>query len=167
MRWPWKSDKNKKPAQPNPEIKAEQLLAKILTEDEYFSFAALGWFEVDGRIHKTYRLHRREKTRIIDWKDRHFSACIYATETVPDADRIAAEYLLIRHEERQYLKTANLTEIQPHVPLTTFANPILHMGDRLPYADAGYGILCAYATTGATPTAALGSGCVMAGLVAG
>ncbi len=94
----------------SPKIAAEKLLRSILPEELCISLSAINECEVAGKKYR-YKLFKNKKTHCIQG-DKVFSCCIELEDTTtPDTDRIVSEYLLIKSDEEQYLKTANLTQI--------------------------------------------------------
>lgn len=101
------------PIPDDPKTNAERLLMEVLPADCYIALAAHGSFTVDAKRNR-YRLFKGRKTELegLAMAGPKWSACIHPSDTeCPDADRIVAEYLMIRNDEEQYLKIANLTEI--------------------------------------------------------
>lgn len=100
----------------NPRVVAEKLLAEVLPPERYLELSAEGHCDIPGKKNKTYRLFRNQKTEIEDKSGNWSSSCIHLSESAPDTDRIVAEYLLITQDEKEYLRTANLTPIgrSPH-----------------------------------------------------
>jgi hypothetical protein len=95
---------------PDPRLAAEKLLRSVLPEDLCVSLSAINECEVQGKKHR-YKIFKGQKTHCIQG-DKTFSCCIGLEDTqAPDTDRIVAEYLLIKNNEEEYLKTANLTQI--------------------------------------------------------
>lgn len=96
----------------DPKIAAEKLLRRVLPEELHVSLGALGYCDVPGKTHKSYRIFKNQKTHVTDKQGNVYSSCIHLTDTeAPDTDRIVAEYLLIINDEAKYLDTANLTQI--------------------------------------------------------
>ena len=124
--------------QPDPRIAAESLLFSILPREMYIELAAVDkctWrSEVSENI---YTLSKKNKTVVVKKDGSKWSACIApeplemlragefpfteftvyraayftASQPLPTADRVAAEYLLLINDEPRYLTTANLTQI--------------------------------------------------------
>lgn len=94
----------------NPKIAAERLLRSVLPEDLCVSLSAINECEVQGKKHR-YKIFKGQKTHCFQG-DKTFSCCIQLSDpAAPDTDRIIAEFLLIKNNEEEYLKTANLTQI--------------------------------------------------------
>ncbi len=114
-------EKLTKPA-PDPRLAAEKLLRSVLPDDLYIALAATGQCIAKGKTHE-YTLAKGKKTickkapGLGVGSGKAFSCCIgLEDQQAPDTDRIVAEYLLIINDEKQYLETANLTEVyvSPH-----------------------------------------------------
>lgn len=119
----------------DPKIKAERLLAEVLPEDMYYSLAALGhcayerevsssqWDMVNalaplGSMKVGFKFQRQVKTEITLGKI-VYSSCIHLSDgKAPDADRIVAEYFLIKNDPAKYFSTTNLTAIRQMEPLS-------------------------------------------------
>ncbi len=128
---------------PDPRLAAEKLLRSVLPEDLCISLSAIGECEVQGKKYR-YRIFKGKKTHCFQG-DKTFSCCIELSDSqAPDTDRIIAEYLLIKNNEDEYLKTANLTQIAgPQEGLRgrdigAIANDEGHAIDAMRYA-MGYG----------------------------
>ncbi len=109
-------EKLTKPA-PDPRLAAEKLLRSVLPDDLYIALAATGQCIAKGKTHE-YTLAKGKKTickkapGLGVGSGKAFSCCIgLEDQQAPDTDRIVAEYLLIINDEKQYLETANLTEM--------------------------------------------------------
>lgn len=111
----------------DPKVVAEKLLAEALPPEVYLSLAATGAVEIPGKRYVVYRLHRNHKTELLDKMGRWWSACIYIPGDPPDQDRLVAEYLLITQDEKEYVRTANLTCITSPTPPHGAALAIPHL----------------------------------------
>ncbi len=98
----------------HPKIVAEKLLRRVLPEDLCICLAAMAYCDVQGKRYR-YRLRKDAKT-ICFQGEQEYSCCIDLVGNHPDTDRIIAEYLLIKNDERKYLATANLTQVYRAAP---------------------------------------------------
>lgn len=91
-------------------LRAEELLRDTIPAASYLELCALGRFDAVGRDTKNvYRLRRDRKTEVGDQV-----ACIQLPDGCPVADRLVAEYLLIRGDEAEYRRTANFSPLSPY-----------------------------------------------------
>lgn len=106
------AEKPKPVVQRVPVVQAEALLRRVLPEENYLELAATSKTWIQAKTNR-YQLIRHSKT-IVEKPDKtKWSSCIHLSDNdAPDTDRLVAEYLLIVNDEKEYLKTANLTEIQ-------------------------------------------------------
>lgn len=103
-------------------VNAERLLAEILPEELYIQLNATHKFTIPaklvGAVYKCthriiplkYELFRHLRTNVYCMNGSIYAACIAPDchGSVPEADRLAAEYLLLVNDERKYLETAHL-----------------------------------------------------------
>src|SRR5512138_3315169 len=91
------------------EVKAKNLLRRVLPETQWEQFRDTGILEVAG-WRGIYRISTRDLTRLLDAQTRRSraSACLQLTVSAPVNDRIIAEYLLIQNDEDLYWRTANV-----------------------------------------------------------
>lgn len=100
---------------PDPRLAAERLIRTVLPEELSVSLSAIGEFEYQAKQHR-YKLFKGKKTHCFQ-DEKTFSCCIGLSDTqAPDADRIVAEWLLLKNDEPKYLATANLTQIAGPMP---------------------------------------------------
>lgn len=100
-------------SKPDPKVNAELLLSQVLPTDLYLQLCAHEYFDITVG-ERTYRLSKKKKTEITQKNGQVDSACIHPSDqNCPTADRVVAEYLLLKNDEAEYLKTANLTMIRP------------------------------------------------------
>lgn len=90
--------------------RAEQLLAEMLTEDEYVRLGRCGYLEVPspsipGRV---YRIPRHGGgVGVYQAGEAIMSLCIQPVKFLPDPDVVLANKLMIEGNEQEYLRTAN------------------------------------------------------------
>jgi len=91
------------------EVKAKNLLRRILPETQWEQFRDTGVLEIHGS-HGIYRISPCDLTRVLDAQTRQPRArvCLQLTVPAPVNDRIIAEYLLIQNDEDFYWQTANV-----------------------------------------------------------
>jgi hypothetical protein len=90
--------------------KARDLLCRILPAAEQDRLQSSGWIEVRGRK-QDYQISPYAQTCIVTPKGRLIGhACLQLTLPAPTYDRMLAEYLLIKHDETEYLRQANIFE---------------------------------------------------------
>jgi hypothetical protein len=96
--------------------RAEQLLAEMLTEEEYQQLGRRGYVEVkspsvEGRVYRIPkyrgRIHVYEHDRAV------MSLCVQPVQLVPDADVVLIHKLMIEGNEEEYLRIANRFEVTP------------------------------------------------------
>jgi hypothetical protein len=87
--------------------KAYHLLMSILPSEEQTRLETLGNIQVRGRRHR-YVISPHTQTELFKNGRRVGFACLQLTIAAPVYDRMLAEYLLIKHDERAYLRTANV-----------------------------------------------------------
>ena len=97
--------------QENPVVRAERLLREALPEELYVNLCAIDRFEVTGKSGFGYEIAKKAKTIVTKLNKTRWSACIQLPSECPPADRVLAEYILIKSNEQEYLKTANLTQL--------------------------------------------------------
>ncbi len=95
-----------------PILKAEALLREALPEELYLALCALDKFEITGKSGNRYEMSKKVKTIITTSTSRRYSACIQLPPECPAADRVLAEYILVKSNEPEYLATANLFEMR-------------------------------------------------------
>lgn len=121
-----------------PKIAAEKLLRSVLPEDLCVSLSALNECEVQGKKYR-YKIFKGQKTHCFQG-DKTFSCCIHLSDAnAPDTDRIVAEFLLIRNDEEQYLKIANLTQISGPRAQCTEADGLAFRREQFAYTQARIG----------------------------
>jgi hypothetical protein len=103
------------------EVKAKNLLRRILPETQWDEFRDSGVLEIPGsrgaslgvsrcRAHATRRISSWDLTRVLDAQTRRLRAriCLQLSVPAPVNDRIISEYLLIQNDEDFYWQTANV-----------------------------------------------------------
>lgn len=92
-----------------PDVRAKDLLRRMLPEVEWQQFNETGILEVAGS-RGTYRIGLRDQTRVVNSRSGlpFASACLQVAVRAPVHDRIIAEYVLIRNDEDLYWRTANI-----------------------------------------------------------
>ena len=96
-------------AQLCPEVRAKDLLRRILPVGQWEQFSETGTLEILGS-RGIYRVCVRDLTRVLDAQTRRPRAgtCLQLTIPAPVHDRIIAEYMLIRNDEDLYWRMANI-----------------------------------------------------------
>ena len=89
--------------------RAEELLHRILSEQEWKQFRKKGVLEVVGS-RGTYCISANYLTDVINsgTRRRVATACLQFSAPAPALDRVVAEYVLIRNDEDLYWRTANI-----------------------------------------------------------
>jgi hypothetical protein len=98
-----KKDKEVVPA----EIKARQLLCEILPPDARQEFVEEECFHYEGRVAR-YKICRNSPTEVYCNGRFAASSCLQLTIFAPTYDRMAAEYLILKNDERLYWRKANV-----------------------------------------------------------
>jgi hypothetical protein len=91
------------------EVKAKNLLRRILPETQWDEFRDSGVLEIPGS-RGIYRISSCDLTRVLDAQTRRLRAriCLQLSVPAPVNDRIISEYLLIQNDEDFYWQTANV-----------------------------------------------------------
>jgi len=98
----------------SPQGKARQLLCDILPEKARQQFLEKDFFEHQGKI-GVYRISRDSQTEIYQNGRLAASGCLQLTIFAPSYDRMAAEYLILRNDERLYWTKANIFPVRVRV----------------------------------------------------
>jgi hypothetical protein len=95
-------------------VKARQLLCEILPSQAREEFLSRGFFHHEGRI-GLYRISRSSQTEI--YRNGRLTACSCLQLTIPSPsyDRMIAEYLILKCDERLYWNTANVFPVRSEV----------------------------------------------------
>ena len=116
-----------------PSMRAYGLLRQVLTPEDLAWMDRTNEVRVRTYLH-TYRITAWDQTlveRNMDGKV-FLKACVQLLQLVPAYDRVIAEYLLIRSDEKRYWNTANFFPIGPNprgclpVPPSSFYR-LLHL----------------------------------------
>jgi hypothetical protein len=91
--------------------KARRLLCEILPEKARTEFLTTGAFHHEGNG-VTYRLSERSQTQIYTNGRASATACVQLSIPAPGCDRMIAEYLILRNDERLYWKVANVLPLE-------------------------------------------------------
>ena len=106
-------DRNQKlnsPAVP-PEVKARQLLCDVLPKKATQEFLEKNSFHVEGKV-GIYRISRDAQTEIYRNGRLVASGCLQLTVFAPTYDRMLAEYLVLKNDERLYWTKANIFPVK-------------------------------------------------------
>jgi hypothetical protein len=87
--------------------RARRLLCEILPEKPRTEFLTTGSFYHEGNG-VTYRISERSQTQIYTNGRPSATACVQLSIPAPGCDRMIAEYLILRNDERLYWKVANV-----------------------------------------------------------
>src|ERR1041385_3353813 len=88
--------------------RADALLQFVLPPGLQEEWRDSGTVTVTGRRH-VYCMDAHRQTKVFSARGRHIAdACLLLTIPAPAADRVLAEYLLIRNDEKRYWLTANV-----------------------------------------------------------
>jgi hypothetical protein len=91
--------------------RARRLLCEILPDKARRDFLVTGSFVHDGDG-VTYRISERAQTQIYI-NGRHSAlACLQLSIPAPGCDRMIAEYLILKNDERLYWKVANVLPLE-------------------------------------------------------
>lgn len=96
------------------DARAEALLRAHLTSEQQRDLAAKDWFLIDSKSGKTYRINRGRSANIdvIDETGKTVkSLCVHPRDLVPDADTMLAQVLMLRYEEEELLRKANVHSV--------------------------------------------------------
>jgi hypothetical protein len=104
---PLKKDKEVVP----PEIKARLLLCEILPPNARKEFLEKDCFHHQGRV-GLYKICRNSRTEVYRNGRLAASGCLQLTIFAPTYDRMAAEYLILKNDERLYWTKANVFPIR-------------------------------------------------------
>lgn len=103
-------------ATPTPaDDKAEVLLRRILTPKQIEDYDLHKRFEVRSQSGKIYRLHKGKCRNILlllpNGQESRQGYCIHPRESVPVADVLIAQKLLLEGDEESFLRTANAFDV--------------------------------------------------------
>jgi hypothetical protein len=98
------------PAVP-PEVKARQLLCDVLPKRALQEFLEKDYFHVEGKV-GVYRISRDSQTEIYRNGRLAASGCLQLTVFAPTYDRMLAEYLVLKNDERLYWTKANIFPVK-------------------------------------------------------
>ena len=87
--------------------KARRLLCEILPEKARSEFLTTGSFEYEGNG-VVYRISERSQTEIYTNGRPSATACLQLSVPAPGCDRMIAEYLILKNDERFYWSVANV-----------------------------------------------------------
>ncbi|MDP9379857.1 MAG: hypothetical protein M3Q29_06840 [Chloroflexota bacterium] len=96
--------------------RAEQLLAEMLTEEEYQQLSRRGYIEVKSPSvrDRVYRIPKyRGRIHVYEREKPVMSLCVQPVQLVPDADVVLIHKLMIEGNEQEYLRLANRFEVTP------------------------------------------------------
>ena len=91
--------------------RARRLLCEILPEKERQDFLTTGSFQHEGNG-VTYRISERTQTQIYTNGRHSATACLQLAIPAPGCDRMIAEYLILKNDERLYWKVANVLPLE-------------------------------------------------------
>jgi len=86
---------------------ARRLLCEILPEKSRQEFLTTGSFYHEGNG-VVYRLSERSQTEIYTNGHHSATACLQLSMPAPGCDRMIAEYLILKNDERLYWRVANV-----------------------------------------------------------
>ncbi|MDE3074062.1 MAG: hypothetical protein KGJ86_01420 [Chloroflexota bacterium] len=92
------------------ELRAQQLMQRLLTAGERRQLEKLGFIEMPSRLvrGRSYRIPRRRGQVQVYEDGRHAgSLCIQPARWVPDGDVVLMHKLMLEGNEAEYLRTAN------------------------------------------------------------
>lgn len=98
------------------DVRAERLLRRCLTQEQRRCLRQRGHFVVQSELGGTYRINRGAVRNVerLDAKGRAVTQfCIHPQEAVPDADTMLAQLLLLRTDERRFVRVAHKTALRP------------------------------------------------------
>ncbi len=99
---------------------AQELLSSILPWAEQRNLWQFGFITIEAASGRLYRISRYGHTDIFKHGQAIGTACLQLTITAPVYDRMFAEYLLLRNDERRYCDTANVFIFwRRHIPRPT------------------------------------------------
>lgn len=94
--------------------RAEALLRAHLLPEQQEQLAQKDWFLLVSKTGKKYRINRGRSANV-DVLDEHGrvvrSLCAHPRESVPDADTMLSQALLLKYDEEQFLRMANVHNI--------------------------------------------------------
>jgi len=93
--------------------RAEALLRKLLSEEEYRQLTWRGYLEVRSPSipNRVYHIPKyRGQVHVYEQGRRVMVLCVQPTEPVPDADVVLMHKLMIEGNEQEYLRVANRLE---------------------------------------------------------
>jgi hypothetical protein len=93
--------------------RAEALLHRILTDDEYRQLSRRGYLEVPSpsRPRRVYRIPRHQgQVRVYEGGVPIMALCVQSVEPIPDGDVVLMHKLMIEGNEEEYLRIANRFE---------------------------------------------------------
>lgn len=97
-------------------IRAEELLAEMLPEEEYRQLSRRGYIEVPSPSvpERVYRVPKyRGRIHVYERGTPVMSLCVQPTQLVPDADVVLIHKLMIEANEEEYLRVANRFQVVP------------------------------------------------------
>jgi hypothetical protein len=106
--------------------RAHALLKSLLSLSEQDELDKNGSITVRGASGTAYTIHAHTQTEIFARpQEKIAQACLQLTIDAPVFDRMTAEYLLLKNDERQYWNTANIFSAEGGPPFPVLANPVL------------------------------------------
>jgi len=93
--------------------RAEALLKRVLSPDEYERLQRRGYLEVPSKLHptRTYRVPRHQgQVKVFEGETPILALCVQSVEPIPDADAVIMHKLMIEGNEEGYLQVANRFE---------------------------------------------------------
>jgi hypothetical protein len=94
-----------------PEVKARQLLCDLLPRKALQEFLEKDSFHYEGSV-GVYRISRDAQTEIYRHGRLAASGCLQLTVFAPTYDRMLAEYLILKNDERLYWTKANIFPVR-------------------------------------------------------
>lgn len=95
--------------------RAEDLLLSLLDENQRRELAEHNSVSVFSELQKRYRIRRGRSGNVDELDDGGrvvAKYCAHPNELVPDADTMAAQLLMLTHNEREFLRVANRTAMR-------------------------------------------------------
>ena len=91
-----------------PRQRSYALLCSLLPDEERESFRSAGFLDVSTASGRVYRIYPFRQTEIFKRDRLESYACLQLTVAAPAFDRMIAEYLILRNDERFYRSNAHI-----------------------------------------------------------
>ena len=90
--------------------RAEELLRRALTEEQYRTLARAGYLAIESRLvpDRVYQIRREGPVEVHERGQYQFILCLQPLILLPTSDVILLHKLLLEGDEQRYIETANV-----------------------------------------------------------